>query len=297
MRIAILGPGAVGGFLAALFWKNKIPVRCIAKPDRVKAIRESGIKVLSATLGDFTAWPEAMEKLSEPVDLIFITVKSIFIAEALEKIDPAAAKNAVIVPLLNGLAHIDVLKSRYGKNAIAGTIGALEVFEEQPGAIKHLSQGGKIEIASDDLEIKSKLKAIAELVRTIGLEAEIFSTEAEVTWRKLVRLNAIACVTAATGKPIGVLRNDPVWRKKIQGAVAEASAVARLEGVSINAEDVMAQIDKVPGGQLSSLQRDVAQGRPSELEAIPGAILKKCSGYGVACPAIGELYALIKARA
>lgn len=296
MKVVILGPGAVGGFLAALFWKNNIPVQCIAKKETAELINKNGIQIQSKTFGNFTAYPKARERLSVPADIIFITVKANFIEDAVDRLDPKLTQNSLIIPLLNGLAHIEVLRSRYGKNVIAGTISALEVLRGEPGIINHVSKGAKIEIASDDSETKKRLHAAAELIRQIGLAAEILEKEAEVIWRKLVRLNAIACATAATGKTIGVLRSDPVWRKKIGGAVREAVAVAAKEGVVMNTEEVIAQIDKVEAGQLSSLARDVSKGRPSEVDAIPGAILKKCAVYGFSCPAVSELYQLIKAR-
>ncbi len=296
MKVAILGPGAVGGFLAALFWKNNIIVECIAKPETVAVIKKNGLVIKSKIFGNFTAWPSAAEKLTAPTDIIFITVKANFIKEALKRLDPALSQNSIIIPLLNGLAHINILKSNYGVNAIAGTIGALEVFQDDAGVINHISTGGKIEIASDNQKIKARLNEVKDLISKIGLGVEILNTEAQVIWHKLIRLNAIACATAATDKPIGVLRTDPIWRPKIQAAVSEAVAVAKREGAVMDTQEIMNQIDKVQPEQLSSLQRDVSQGKPSEVEAIPGAIVEKCAAYKLKCPIISELYQLIKAR-
>jgi len=296
MKAAILGPGAVGGFLAALFWKNKIAVRCIAKAETVRAIRKNGLTLKSKTFGNFTAWPEVREQLSEPADIIFITVKAPSLNGAIKKIDPVLTKNSVIIPLLNGLAHIEPLKKRYGENVIAGTIGAVEIFQKAPGVIIHSSGRAKIELASDYKDIKNRLPAIAELISRIGIETRVLKKEAEIVWRKLVRLNAIACVTAATGKPIGVLRTDPVWRSKIEGAVSEAAAAAKAEAVILDVREVMSQVDRVEPEQMSSLARDIAQGKPSELESIAGAILKKCAQAKISCLTISELYNLIKNR-
>lgn len=296
MRAAILGTGAVGGFLAALFTRAGIAVECLDRAERVQAILENGITVESKTFGNFTVRPSARETLERAPDIIFITVKANFVRDALERIDPAFAGDTLIIPLMNGLSHIALLKLRYGARAIAGTIGALEVFEERPGVISHTSQGANVELASDNPLIQERLGAVAELIRSIGIEAKVLGSEAEVVWRKFVRLNAIACATAATDKPIGALRSDPLWRAKIEGAVREAIAVAARESVALNERDVLAGIDGVHADQMSSLQRDVSAGRPSEVDAIPGAILEKCRTYGIPCPAISELYALIKVR-
>lgn len=296
MNVAILGPGAVGGFLAALFFKSGQNVQCIAKPETAEFLNKNGLKIESRTFGNFTARPAVSEALTAPADFVFITVKAPFLKEAVNRVAPQLTKDAVIIPLLNGLGHLEILKQRYGEQVVAGTMGALEVYQAEPGRIIHASLSGKIELASDNRKIQSRLQEIAGLIRALGLNAQVLKSEAQVIWQKLVRLNAIACVTAATDKPIGVLRADPVWRRRIYGAVREALAAARLEGAVLEPEEVMRQIDAVQPEQLSSLQRDVSQGRPSELDAIAGAILKKCADSGLPCPTISELYQLIRKR-
>ncbi len=286
--IAVLGPGAVGGFLASVFWKNGVEVTCIGLESEVNEINNNGINVKSSIFGDFVAKPKAYTDLTNSPDILFITVKANYLEQALEKVKPELLESTVIIPLLNGLEHVSVLRERYGNRIVVGSI-SIEVFKSKKGETTHKSPFSKIRIASDNDVSPSKVADIVQWFSSIGIEAQQGPSEADVIWKKLVRLQALALSTAATNRSIGELRQNPEWRNKILACVREASTVAQSLGANINPNDVIEQIDTLGPEQLSSLQRDVSQGKTSELDAIAGAIVRAGEKNKIKCSNIKGL--------
>jgi len=122
-------------------------------------------------------------------------------------------------------------------------------------------------------------------------------SEATVMWSKLVRLNALACTTSAHDKLLGEIRSTPALRAELVGAIGEASAVAEREGAEdVSAERAIEELERAHDSLGSSMQRDIAAGRPPELDAIAGAVLRAGARHGVQCPTIERLVAMIRAR-
>ncbi|OGM93683.1 hypothetical protein A2935_01520 [Candidatus Wolfebacteria bacterium RIFCSPLOWO2_01_FULL_47_17b] len=297
MKIGILGPGAVGGFLASLFWKSGERVLCIGKAGDVSAIKERGITIESPIFGDFVARPEIDTELRVPIDILFITVKSSFLKEALRAVNKESIKSAVIIPLLNGIGHAEIIREILGTSVAAGTIGQIEVVKDLNGSVRQVSrQHPHIDIASDGDVSSSRLEEIVDAIRRAGVSASILRSEAEVIWKKLVRLNATASLTAAFQKPIGVIRSDPDLRRLLEGIVREGVAIAGREGTEIDSEETMEEIDRLPETLMTSLSRDVAARVPSEIDSITGGVLKKANFYGIPVPFLEGAYKRIQKR-
>jgi 2-dehydropantoate 2-reductase len=123
------------------------------------------------------------------------------------------------------------------------------------------------------------------------------TSEATVMWSKLVRLNALACTTSAYDKLLGEIRSTPALRAQLEGAIAEASAVAQAEGAEdVDARKAIEELERAHDELGSSMQRDIAAGRPPEIDAIPGAVLRAAARHGIDCPTIEDLVAKIRAR-
>lgn len=297
MKVGVLGPGAIGSLLAGLLWKTGHDVVCIGRPATASAIGEQGIPVESPVFGNFRALPRAAVRLESSVDLLFITVKSPFLDRALEGIDPVRVQRGVIVSLLNGVGHSDTIRRQLGARLSIGMIGSIEVEKNRDGVVRQLSrQQPHIDLASDHDVAGPQLEQIAEIIRATGITTTILATEAEVIWRKLVRLSAIASITAAFQKPVGVIRSEPHLKKLLEDIIVEGSRVAWAEGVAIDPAEVLRQINALPPTLTTSLQRDIRAQVPSEVESITGAILRLAEVHHIPVPAYAQTYKRIMAR-
>lgn len=292
--IAVLGPGGVGGFLAAVLARAGERVTVVAREPTAETIARDGIVVRSVLLGDFTARPAAATaRLTEPVDVLFVATKAAGLDAALERV---AAEPRLVVPLLNGLDHVARLRERFGERAVVSTI-RIEADRPQPGCVVHTSRFLLVELASDDPAPRPRLEALAALLERAGVPARMAPSEAQALWGKLVRLNALACATAGFGATLGEIRADPERAAALDACVVEGAAVAAGEGAQIDPELVRGELARVHDDFVSSMQRDLVAGREPELDAIAGAVLRAGARHGIPCPAIAALAARIAARA
>jgi 2-dehydropantoate 2-reductase len=289
-KIAILGPGGVGGFLAAALANAGTDTLVVAREETAAVIDRNGIELRSVRLGDFTAHPRATSILEEPVDALFVATKASGLKDALSRIqsDPP-----LVIPLLNGLDHMVALRARFGWNAVvAGTI-RIEADRPEPGKITQTSPFLRVDLASDDPALVEQLEPIRATLEGAQVPATLGPSESQILWTKLVRLNALACTTSASGRQLGFIRSDPEWREKLVGCVNEAAAVGNADGATLDPASTMKELEDAHAELGSSMQRDIAAGRAPELDAIAGSVLRTGKRLGVACPTIAELAAQI----
>jgi 2-dehydropantoate 2-reductase len=294
MRIAVLGPGGVGGLLAGALCRAGFDPLVIAREPTAELVAERGLRVSSVTLGEFTARPRVQDRLTEPADALIVATKAAGLRSALERVQ---ASPALVLPLLNGLDHIAVLRERFKpETVVAGTI-RVEADRPQPGVVVHTSRFLRVDMASRVDDAAEGMERLADALSQAGVSARVGGSEAEVMWSKLVRLNALACTTSAYDMPIGAIRSTPELRAELLGAIEEGCAVAAAEGARIPASDPLGELTAAHETLGSSMQRDIAAGREPELDAIPGAVLRAGARHGIECPTIERLVTAIAARA
>jgi 2-dehydropantoate 2-reductase len=271
-RVAVLGPGAVGGALAVRLSGSGTSVVCVAPSDACQAIRAEGL-TLEAPDGTHTARPEATDLLSDPVSLLLVAVKAPALAEALERVEVFAVADGVALSLLNGLEHPETIRRRLGPRVAVGSVSRLEAYRRSTTRIVQTTRSPLVTVASDDLPVEELDQAL-ELLRRAGIEIVLEDDEKRVLWEKAARLGPLAAVTAKTQRTVGELRSDPEWRSALSAAIEEACAVAAADGVDVAPSAQWAIIEAMPATLTTSTARDVASGRPSELDAIAGAIVR-----------------------
>ncbi len=293
VTIAVLGPGGVGGLVAGALAHAGTPVILIARESTAELIAERGLRVSSVRLGDFVAHPRAVAKLEEPVEALVVATKATGLHEALERV---IAPPALVLPLLNGLDHLAVLRERFGEQTVvAGTI-RVEADRPEPGVVVHTSPFLRIDMACAHAAARPGMEALAGTLNAAGIPARVEESEAQVMWGKLVRLNALACTTSAFDRLLGEILTTPELRAELVGAIEEGCAVAVAEGATIDAADPLGELSAAHPTLGSSMQRDIAAGRPPELDAIPGAVLRAAARHGVECPTIERLVGMIAKR-
>ncbi len=285
--VAILGPGAVGGALAVRLSLAHVPTICICRSETAIAMQYAG---LTAEFQGKTvaAHPRAVDRLDEPVSLLLVTVKAPSLEEALERIDPASVTDGAVVPLLNGLEHMEPLRARLGPRLVAASLSHFQAYRVGRVQIVETIGSPVVTMASDDLG-RDELEDVAALLRNARIDVRIGHGEKRVLWHKLVRIAALAAAMAATGRSIGQLRDDPEWRRRLEEAIGEACAVADADGVPLRIASQWAIIDQLPDDLTTSAARDIAAGRRSELDAIVGAVLRAGERLGVQCPTLAAL--------
>jgi 2-dehydropantoate 2-reductase len=278
MTVAILGPGAVGGVLAAGFIAGGVDVLCIARPATAEVIRSEGLSLRQGEVVR-TVRPRVDTELREPVELLLVTVKAPALDDALERVQ---ARADGVVPLLNGIEHMDTLRRRFPDSNVAGaSIGRIEAWLERPGVVVQPTPGVVMTVAGD---------APVDLLRRSGVEVRVDGSAEEVLWEKLARQAATAVVTSVAQRPVGELRAEEDWRGRFRTAVDEACAVAAADGVLLSAEAEWEIIEGMPPLLTSSTARDIAAGVPSELDAITGSVVRAGRRLGVDTPVLTELY-------
>ena len=262
-------------------------------------ISEHGLRVRSVRLGQFVARPRALARLTEPVDALIVATKAAGLTAALERID---CQPALVLPLLNGLDHIALLRERFpAESVVAGTI-RVEADRPEAGVILHTSPFLSVEMASRYAGAGERMQQLTDALNHAEVPARVQlpiseSSEAQVLWSKLVRLNALACTTSAYDKLLGEIRSTPPLRAALIAAIEEGCAVGRAEGaLDVDPARAMDELSAAHATLGSSMQRDIAAGRPPELDAIPGSVLRAGARHGLQCPTIERLVAMIAAR-
>jgi 2-dehydropantoate 2-reductase len=294
MRVAILGPGGVGGLLAGALQRGGEEVTVVARESTAAVILERGVQVQSVILGDFTARPAAVALLEEPVDALIVATKATGLEPALERID---VEPPVVLPLLNGLEHLAVLRRRFPADTVLAGAIRVEADRPQAGVGALASPVLRVDMACDLPRVAPAMQALATALSMAGIPTQVLDREANVLWAKLVRLNALACTTSAYDVLLGEIRSTPELRADLEGAIEEACAVGKAEGATdIEPAKAIAELEAAHDTLGSSMQRDIAAGREPELDAIPGAVMRAGARHGISCPTIERLYAIIAAR-
>jgi 2-dehydropantoate 2-reductase len=278
VTVAVLGPGAVGGVLAVGFMDSGVDVVCIARPATATAIRSDGLTLKRAETVE-TARPRAETELRDPVELLLVTVKAPALDEALERVEAAPR---FVLPLLNGIEHMETLRKRLPEATVVGaSIGRIEAWLERPGVVLQPTPSVVMTVAAG---------APVELLRRSGVDVRENGSAEEVLWEKLARQAPTAAATSITQRPIGELRSDPGWRGRMRAAIEETCAVAAADGVALSPDAEWAIIEAMPPLLTSSTARDIAAGVPSELDAITGAAVRAGRRLGVETPVLTQMY-------
>lgn len=290
MKHAILGAGGVGGFVGAILGKAGAEITVLLRQESFAAHPDS--LELTSPLGDAATRVTRATTLDHPVDILWVTPKATQLESALRAV-PDAKLAHVVVPLLNGIDHVALLRARLkGTEIVPGTIGA-ELERVEPGKIVHRSQFARFGFGGQGRDV---LERPAHTLERFGCTVSWVVDEATLLWRKLVMLAPFALTTSAAQRSIGEVRDDPKWLERLEGAAHEACAIALADGAGVDAATVIESLRTFPAPMMSSMQRDVAAGRPPELDAIAGPIIRGGARHGIQVPYTRELAAEVATR-
>ncbi|WP_458243521.1 ketopantoate reductase family protein [Streptomyces sp. MAI_2237] len=281
LTVAVLGPGGIGGLVAGLLARAGHPVICLAGEETVQVLRRDGIRVRSGRFGDFTARVEADTVLREPVDACLVAVKHTALEAALDRVPPQALGDGLLVPFLNGVEHPAALRARYGPGPVAPAVIRVESTRVAPGVIEHGSPFAEIDLTGEGVD-RERLGALALALEAAGPVTRVLDDETAALWAKMSFLAPFALLTTLHAVPLGDVRTR--HRDELTALVEETAAVSRACGGPTDPAQAMARYDAFPPQTRSSMQRDAEAGRPLELDAIGGALLRAADRHGVSVP-------------
>ena len=300
MKWLIMGTGGVGGYFGGRLAEAGRDVVFVARGEHLQALRRDGLRV-SSVAGDFAVHPvHAVEDpaAAGPTDAVLFAVKSWQTGPAARALVPAIGPTTCVLSLQNGATAAEEIGAVVGRERMLGGVCRLVAFRSAPGEITHAGIDPEVVVGELDGSRTERLEAVlADLRDCRGVRAVPADDIERAIWAKFLFIAAVSGVGAVTRVPAGRFRAVPETRRLLEAALREVETVARARGVALAGDVVdstLAFIDGLPAEATASMQRDLTAGRPSELDALSGAVVRLGRAAGVATPVHGLLYAALR---
>lgn len=291
MRHAILGAGGVGGLIAVALAKSGESVTLVLRQETLKNYPAE--ISLESPLGSFRVSVDRTASVAAPYDVLWVTVKATQLESALRSVTASPDQLGAVVPLLNGIDHVALLRARFGHDRVVPASIGVEAERAAPGVFVHRGMAVRLSFSSVG---EGRLASTLEELKKFGFACQFVPDEMKILWTKMSFLAPFALTTTAAGLPIGGVNSDPAWRKRLEGVVREVAAVGTADGTPLDAAAILPFYDKTPQGGRSSMQKDVAAGNPPELDAIAGPILRRAEQHHIDVPFTRELAEMIRRK-
>lgn len=297
MRIAIYGAGAVGGYFGGRLAQAGNAVTFIARGATLHALQAQGLQVASL-VGDFTVQP--VHAAADPatvgvVDLVIVAVKAWQVPAVAATLAPLIGTNTLILPLQNGVEAPDQLAAIVGREHVLGGTCVIAAESVAPGHIRHAGAPPTVNIGELDNRRTERIAAVCHaFAQCQGVAVNVVDDITVALWQKFMLIAPWSGLGAVTRMPIYNVCRQPDTHALLKDTIAEIAAVARAQGVALPptaSADTLARLEGLGPGLLASMQRDIMQGRPSELEAQTGAVVRLGQAAGVATPVNSFIYA------
>lgn len=297
MKFIVFGSGGVGGYFGGRLAQAGEDVAFIARGKHLAAIQESGLQVDSIS-GDFLIHPARATDSPEAIraaDVIILSVKAWQLDEAIQQMRPLIREGTIILPLLNGIEHMDTLINAFGREHVIGGMCRISVFIADAGLIKHVALEPYLAFGELNKTKSERVSKLFDALKKISGATVETPGDIELTmWEKYLLISAFSGMGAVTRQPIGVFRSVPESRAMFRRALEEVVLVANARGVALSEDSVQAvmdRIDKTQPDMMASMQKDILEGRPSELEAQTGALVRMARALSVSVPTHEFIYA------
>jgi 2-dehydropantoate 2-reductase len=289
MEHAVLGAGAIGGLVGTAVALLGEGVTVLVRPERLLGY-PANLSVERPS-GTITASAKVATTLPNPVDVLWIATKTYQLKTALQTVQSLPR---YVVPLLNGVDHVEVLRAHFGNDRVLPATIAVEAERIAPGRFVQRSPFVNLNLVASAEQV---LGAIVARLRNLEFTCRFIQNEQTLLWNKLCFLGPFALVTSASGMNKGEIYADAQWKRKLMSAMAETCAVAKASGAVVDAAQIQAIYDGLPSGIRSSMQKDLASRRQLELDAIGGPIVRGRERYGMDVSTTAALIAVIRAKA
>lgn len=288
MRIAVVGAGGVGGYFGGKLFQAGNEIVFLTRGKALEAIRKNGLQVKSF-MGDFTVYPEVSDRPEciKGADLVILCTKSWQIDEVAAAVRPHLEEDAIVLPLQNGADNAERLLQILPPRNVIGGLCKIVSKIESPGIINHFTFVPEVIFGELSQETSPRCQKIKAVFDKAGFKNKLSENIYRDIWLKFLFITSISALGALTRSVLGIMREDPFLREKITETAAEIVQVGKRQGVDIGKKDIqisLEMIDKGDFGTTMSLQRDMMEGRPSELENFNGYIVRKGDELGIDTP-------------
>jgi 2-dehydropantoate 2-reductase len=299
MRIAIVAPGAVGGYFGVLLARSGENVGALARGAHLDAIAEHGL-IAEGPRGTFSARLDASDDAAKLglADVVLFAVKLYGAAEAARSAAPLFGPRTLGISLLNGIDGHEIMGRELPGSTVVGGSAYVSAVIAAPGKLRYTSDMSAINFgAPEDAALRAKATAFIDSCRKAGFKADMVDGVTSSLWEKFVGLSTNAALTTAARLPAGLLYGDPDVMEVARALMQEAAAVARAAGAKLPDDIVerhMTILPRLPAGMYASMYHDYAKGGPIEIEGMSGYIVREGRRFGVPTPHHATIYALLK---
>ncbi len=295
MRIAVFGVGGVGGYFGGRLAQAGEDVVFIARGEHLQALCTHGLRVDSVK-GNFVL--PSVQATDDPaqvgvVDVVLLGVKAWQVPEAAQAMRPLVGSETFVVPLQNGVEAPAQLAAVLSAQHVLGGLAKIISFKVGPGHIHHAGAEPYMAFGELDNRTSERAERLRLAFERAGVTVEIPSDIQAALWDKFLLAASWGGLAAVTRAPIGVLRSVPELRQMLEQGMHEVFAVAQARNIALPEDAIhkwIALVDTLPPGGTTSLQRDIVEGRPSELASWNGAVVRLGQEVGVATPLNAFIY-------
>lgn len=295
MRLLVVGAGSTGGYYGGRLAQAGRDVTFLVRPGRAAQLQKGGLQIKSP-YGDFSCAPKLVTagQISGPCDAVILTVKAYSLEAALEDMAPAVGPHTMILPVLNGMRHVDAIRARFGAAALVGGLCRIPAQLDEAGRVIQMGKFHDLAYGEIDGSRSDRILALDAVLRDAGFDAKLTSEIEREMWEKwtlLAALGGICCLMRGT---VGEVAAAPGGRDFAAAIVDEVVAAVRAVGKTPSeafVANTRETLTKAGSGHTSSMYRDLQKGGAVEADQIVGDLLKRAQQAGIAMPLLSLAYA------
>jgi 2-dehydropantoate 2-reductase len=288
MRVLVIGAGALGGYYGACLVRAGADVTFLVRSGRAEQLRRDGLRIVSPH-GDFALQPKIMmaDDLKEPFDVVLVGVKAYSLDDAMSQFSPAVGANTMILPILNGLKHIDALTARFGAAQVLGGLANVSAGLDADGRVVQFMANQTIVFGEVKGAFSERVLALQSLLEIPGIDVRASESIMQDMWEKFVQLSTLAGITCLMRASIGDILTVPNGEESIFRLFAECCAVATASGFEPRAPFI--EFDRklfttANSPLKASMLRDIERGSVTEAEHILGDMANRAGALGIDTP-------------
>lgn len=295
MRLLVVGAGSTGGYFGGRLAQAGRDVTFLVRPGRAAQLQQDGLQIVSP-FGDVTLAPQLVTagQITDPYDVVILTVKAYSLDAALTDLAPAVGPQTMILPVLNGMRHVELIRARFGSHALIGGLCRIPAQLDDAGRVVQMGRFHDLAYGEMDGSRSERILALDAALRGAGFEAKLTPDIEREMWEKWILLAALGGICCLMRGTVGEVAAAPGGRDFAAALVDEVVAAVRAVGKApsdafvANTRDTLT---KVGSAHTSSMYRDLQKGGPVEADQIVGDLLVRAKQAGIAMPLLSLAYA------